>query len=368
MAGIVSDPFITLQVTPVVLPPPGTWLPLASRGLAVSIGFIENTINTLFPGEWEFANFGGIAAVGDAILSYAYTALVDFSTMATIMLMAVVTPPTGIFMFTMTLTDSLAASQTLPGIPDGFGNIIWPMAPFGLVDKTKIIGMAITVVITNTDPGGAAAVGHAASLDSTAVCLAKDSMITMADGSNKEIQKIKRGDLIMDNKGAFNKVARILHTVHSDTSKIDIVKINKNALGTDLPNKDLYITGWHPILYRGARRPARCLKNLNGIKWWYFNIKAGEILPKDDGQDDKNEDVKTYSLYNIQFDHDGLFIANGLTVQAVSPYSKLFPLKKELYFNLEQYKDILVPESYITDTPWVNDDLNENDENDLKDV
>ena len=42
---------------------------------------------------------------------------------------------------------------------------------------------------------------------------------------------------------------------------------------------------------------------------------------------------KSITMYNLQFDHNGSFVANGLTVEAVPPESKLFPLDKNLYFD-----------------------------------
>ena len=94
------------------------------------------------------------------------------------------------------------------------------------------------------------------------------------------------------------------------------------------PNRTLIMTGKHPILHNGIRRPARCLQRWEGVKYW-GKIEAKEILPvNDDG---------TYSLYNLQFEHDGFFVANGLVVDSVPSRSVHFPLPKELYYHPELY-------------------------------
>ena len=59
------------------------------------------------------------------------------------------------------------------------------------------------------------------------------------------------------------------------------------------------------------------------------NHVASDLLPD-------NEDG-THSLYNLQFERDGYFVANGLTVESIPVLSHIAPLPKELFFDKDLY-------------------------------
>lgn len=58
---------------------------------------------------------------------------------------------------------------------------------------------------------------------------------------------------------------------------------------------------------------------------------AKNILPT-------NDDA-SYFLYNIQLETDGYFIANGLVVDSISPFSNILPLPRELYIDDNLYEN-----------------------------
>jgi len=157
---------------------------------------------------------------------------------------------------------------------------------------------------------------------STIPCVVRDTMILLMDGSLKPIQDIQRGDIVAPG----HKVARLCETQVDNATIIDVIVFNTNSLGFGKPKKELTITYNHPLIYANARRPAWCFKDFIGVS----RIKKNNI---------------TY-LYDLQFDHDGSYIANGVEIQSSSPYSALNPLPKDLYFNQSLYSEEFVWDTY----------------------
>lgn len=356
--GVVTDTFSTTQGSPSTIAPPTTidWDPPGSRQMLIGAhsGTAVNNIGISNVAHWTVQLTG--ADVSDLPVSmtitYAYSPAMDFTMMANISLRRVTRlVPASNISYSLRLISGVN-SATAPGAvtPEGgdptLDRYVWPLnnTVFPLIDFTAISNMRLIAIVNNINISPA----QAQELSALIVCMARDSMILMADGSEKPIQDIRRGDLIAGHDGSVHEVARNMHSRLNKQYSIDLVKVDKDALGENLPNKDLLISGWHPILWEGARRPARCFEKFPGVQWWYHSIQVEDILPADN----ENATTKTYSFYNLQFDHDGIFIANGIPVQAISPYSRISPLKKELFFNLDNYKEKLVNESYITDTPW----------------
>ncbi len=151
----------------------------------------------------------------------------------------------------------------------------------------------------------------------------------MANGYQKPVQAIKRGDLVAGNlsRTISYKVARL---ITDDVGKItpkSIVKIAANSIGLNQPNRDTIMTGNHPILHEGIRRYAGCYREYPGVSYHKRGAQTVDILPANDNG--------THSLYNIQFEHDGYYVANGLVVDSVPVNSNVRPLPKEMYFNKE---------------------------------
>lgn len=149
------------------------------------------------------------------------------------------------------------------------------------------------------------------------ICVAKDTMILMADGTEKPIQEIKRGDLVagdLERKTVY-KVARVLHTIIPKAAPLKIVKFSKDSLGKDLPHRDLITTSGHQLLYKNVRKRTLCFRKIKGVEF-LPDIPAEKVLP---------------------LNEDGFFVANGVVVCSLPVKSQYSPLPKEMFFNPELY-------------------------------
>ena len=192
---------------------------------------------------------------------------------------------------------------------------------------------------------------HLGTPSKTNCCLTRDSMILMADGTEKPVQEIARGDLVAGNKDGtiINIVARLNTNILPPKYSPDVVVFEPDSLGPNLPSDQLIITANHPLLWNGKRRPAHCFANLPNITRYYkgqifkqgiqFNDKIiGNIGIKDlisidpDGQ---------YKVYDLQFEQLGSYIAEGVELQSRSPRSNITPLPIELYFDQSMYRQDL---------------------------
>lgn len=156
----------------------------------------------------------------------------------------------------------------------------------------------------------------------TTLCLVKDSLILLADGSLKPIQDINRGDLV----STGHQVARVCHIPLNPLVMTELIEIQTGSLGQQLPTTTFRLTGNHPIIFAHARRPAKCFTTIDGVS-----------IIKITGID---------CLYDLQFDHDGTYIANGIEVQSCSPRSAVNPLPKELYYDPSLYSEEVVWDAY----------------------
>ena len=165
-------------------------------------------------------------------------------------------------------------------------------------------------------------------------CVARDTRILMANGLERLVQYVKRGDMIagdIDHSKKY-RVARVIHNRLSGMTPISMIKINADALGYYQPSIETIISSNHPIFYNDSRYTAKAFRKNKEIK--YFSKSktlARDILPVN------NDD--SYSLYNIQFEVDGYFVANGLVVDSLSPFSTILPLPRELYFDDGLYEN-----------------------------
>lgn len=157
---------------------------------------------------------------------------------------------------------------------------------------------------------------------SLCTCVSPQTKVLTLSGY-KEIQDIQRGEILPQ-----GKVARIIETPLSPNSLVEITKLKKNSLEGGLPLQDLLVCSNHGILYKNKIYLA---KNLGG--YTEKGLAKDLLQPSKDGK---------YKLLDIQFDFEGFYTISGLESQSRSPYCKLTSLPKELYFNQENYKDILV--------------------------
>lgn len=167
------------------------------------------------------------------------------------------------------------------------------------------------------------------------VCVAQDTEILLADGTTKLIQYIQRGDLVAGDPSITKifKVGNIIHTKHPKNSIMGMCVINPNTIEKNIPNKKLIVTHSHPIIYKNARRAAKLFNTLPGITH-YLTTPINQILPDDNTYNE-------YTLWDMQFETIGSYVANGVTLQSRHPRSFITPLPKELYFDQSLYTEEL---------------------------
>lgn len=167
----------------------------------------------------------------------------------------------------------------------------------------------------------------------TIVCVVGGTQILMEDGSTRPIQTLARGDRVVGHNGHKYPVAVVNRRVVAPSEPFDLVEIPPNSLDHGHPCQSLFITPNHPVFYDRARRPAECLVGHHGITL-HPKVQPVDYLP---AEIEMGEPV--YYLYDLQFEDDGSYVANGVTVQSRSPYSNLTPLPKDQYFDPSKYTE-----------------------------
>ena len=301
MQGIVFDDFGTNQLGGQIITSimaPGAWSPQpGSRFISLN--------STISGGQWIYSSDGATGSV-----QYLYDNPQNFNSMISIILNQV-TAPIGTN-FELYVEDSTGDSSISNVIFSP--TIVFPIASLvGSADLNDIVLIAISLTIPDTET---VTIGQITSL-AVVICVAKDTNILMANGDQVPIQNIKKGDYIAGNSDLSIKhqVARVIHTTCSPDFPISIVKFDMNSLGNNLPNKDLIVTSGHKILWNGVNFRAKLFKKKKGVK--HIKAAAKKLLKEE----------SSYSLYNIQYDHKGYFVANGLILESVPNDSKLYPLE-----------------------------------------
>jgi hypothetical protein len=172
-------------------------------------------------------------------------------------------------------------------------------------------------------------------------CVDRDTNVLMADGSNKKINLIKRGDLVAANAANPSntknyRVARVEITKLNAETMIDICEIGPNAIKHGTPSEKIIITSLHPIVDEDTKMRRHPSKYINYPGVIRKNIQAGNILTS--GSD-------KYELYDLQFETVGSYVANGLIIQSRNPKSFMTPLAKELYFDKSLYDNQLTDDN-----------------------
>jgi hypothetical protein len=146
------------------------------------------------------------------------------------------------------------------------------------------------------------------------VCVLGTTEILMADNSIKMIKDIQRGDFVMTDKktGAHKKVCRVVNSLYDG----NVVRIPKGLLGNYKP---IILTGGHPIWVNKDQNRVRC-RDIVKRQW----VHLCELF------------------YNIQFEDEGTYYANGVKMDSLSPNNHERKLPKELYFDSSKYDEALI--------------------------
>jgi len=163
------------------------------------------------------------------------------------------------------------------------------------------------------------------------VCVHPNTMILMFDGTEKRIKDLKRGDLVASDldKSKSYKISRVNIAGYRPSRSMQVAVFEIGCLGENMPNQKLTITGYHPIFYKGSRREAQYFKDLPGVTY-YEKIEGKDLFEIENG---------LVNLYDLQFDEEGSYVANGVQVQSRCPWSIHTPLPKELYFDISWFRE-----------------------------
>lgn len=150
-------------------------------------------------------------------------------------------------------------------------------------------------------------------------CVARDTLILMDDGKETPISNLKVGDCISSgvNEPKSYVISKVVEKKMPGNFKPSIMKFENNSLGEYKPHTDLIISSGHKIIHNDMIKRARFYSKNPGVKFWRKNTPVEQLLPV-------NEDG-SYSLFNLQFDSEGSFVANGVVIESIPPGS-LFAL------------------------------------------
>lgn len=213
---IVLDEFVTLQTSPpnnTLLSPPGIWQPSPSeRHLLVG-----DDITATITGGQLVIDFTASGSRGSILyISVINGPFFDISGLATIFLEGItLSNPAASVNVSLRLNDS--DGTTIDVIRNISGtapqDIVWNLQtefanPNLDLESINIIRFEFNLV------GSTLVTLTAQRINSTLICVAKDTMILMADGIERSVQSIQRGDFVAGDLSGNTqfKVSRVLHT------------------------------------------------------------------------------------------------------------------------------------------------------------
>ena len=151
----------------------------------------------------------------------------------------------------------------------------------------------------------------------TGVCLHPDTKILMENGEYKKICQIKRHDVVVQD--LETKQTAVVSNVYSKYFSSKCVVVKKGLFGN---LDDIICTENNPF-------------------WLPDN--SFRIYPKNILNVEKK--VIDVMFYNLQFDEEGTFIAEGVKIDSLSPYNKRSRLPLELFIDKTKF----IPNRKITD-------------------
>nr|WIL03036.1 hypothetical protein Cbor_278 [Cedratvirus borely] len=317
-----NDTFDTFQGPNTTIPYGGTWTPISTRQLSAVSGTPTIASPTL-----NLTNASSTSGFNIS-LTYAISPAANLSGI-------------GAFAFQNVSVlnsngDPLSIQIFNNGNPIGTGSILTAGSYNFNVSPLSAASTDLTFVFTL--PGGALSPEFRIDeIGSIAICVAHDSEILYSSGERVKVQDVHRGDEI---KGG--KVAQVIKNQLYPQGIVEAVVLEKDSLGSNLPEQKTIVCADHYLVYRGKRRLARSFIAFPGV--CFVRSRVETVLPRaEDGN---------YYFYDIQFEHEGEYEVNGLTSQSRSPYAKVSPLPEELYFDKSKYKEVLVPNT-VTSEPEI---------------
>lgn len=149
-------------------------------------------------------------------------------------------------------------------------------------------------------------------------CLERDAMIKMADGTSKPVYQVKEGDEVLSRDGSAHKVKGVMEGMESEliyieTSAGDRIRVTKD----------------HPLLTAEGMIMADMLTAGSILVTEHGNVSIEALYVV--GYNDK--------AYNLQFDGEVTFVANGFYVGDAAAQNKADEAKKNAPKKLEAYQE-----------------------------
>ena len=217
-----------------------------------------------------------------------------------------------------TITAKMSGSYSWKGVCySSDGNILLACVDNSYIYVSKNDGTTFTSQKQSTlsSAGISAWTGVAISGPISGVCFRENTLVSMADGTLKEIKDIQRGEYIITDKDTneTKAVARVIRFLSSGEATL----IREGLIGN---TREIICTKNHPIWVR---------KNVRLFAGTIPGVEKIEICE---------------CLYTIQFEDEGTYYVEGVKVDAVSPDHRKHKLPKELYFDNTKYDETRIME------------------------
>ena len=150
-------------------------------------------------------------------------------------------------------------------------------------------------------------------LSNVFICVHPESLILMHDKTLKMIKDICRNDIIIQDIATDKKATVSIVTITPSSKLVSIPSFLDNT-------PDLIITHNHPV---------------------WINNDNNRILAEN-FKDAKEYKEYTGNVYNLQFDEEGTYYANGFKIDSLSPYHRKTPLSKDKFIDEKKYQEGIV--------------------------
>jgi hypothetical protein len=151
-----------------------------------------------------------------------------------------------------------------------------------------------------------------------------DTLILLANGQWKKVQNLARRDSIAGKDGSALPLCRLI-VKDISASRIDFIAVPKDAIAPGMPMNDLYCRKHHYFLYGDKLYAAESFLSFPGVR--RIRGYAKEVLGKELSK------LSKLRMYDLQFETEGFYIAEGLLCPSRSPYDADDPLPRELFFD-----------------------------------